>query len=64
MKKALVAKFTQHPPLGRKLLATGDIPLIEHTKNDKYWADGGDGSGQNWLGRLLVEVRTELRPAD
>jgi len=35
--------------------------LIEHTKNDSYWADGGDGSGKNRLGQLLMELRNQLR---
>ena len=35
------------------LLGTGDALLVEHTSNDSYWGDGGDGSGQNRLGRLL-----------
>jgi ribA/ribD-fused uncharacterized protein len=63
MLKALRAKFTQHPDLRSQLLATGDRPLIEHTKNDAYWADGGDGSGRNRLGELLMRVRAELREA-
>lgn len=60
MYKALVAKFTQHPKLGQFLKETGDAILIEHTISDKYWADGGDGSGKNMLGLLLMKVRSEL----
>lgn len=61
MREVLCAKFTQHPDLTEKLLATGDAILIEHTKNDKYWGDGGDGSGVNMLGRLLMEIREQIR---
>ena len=61
MRDALRAKFTQHPSLRSLLLHTGDAELIEHTKNDRYWADGGDGTGKNRLGQLLMELRTELR---
>jgi predicted NAD-dependent protein-ADP-ribosyltransferase YbiA (DUF1768 family) len=25
-----------------------------------YWGDGGDGSGKNMLGRILMEVREQL----
>lgn len=57
MRKALVAKFTQHPELKTLLLSTGTAKLIEHTANDDYWGDGGDGTGQNMLGRLLMEMR-------
>jgi ribA/ribD-fused uncharacterized protein len=63
MLTALRAKFTQHDRLGRMLLSTGSAVLIEHTKNDVYWADGGDGSGQNRLGVLLMQLREELRAA-
>ena len=61
MKEAVTAKFTQHPNLARVLLDTGDAKLVEHTKNDRCWADGGDGTGLNWLGMVLMEVRAELR---
>ena len=60
MKKALVAKFTQHEDLKTLLISTGDAKLIEHTVNDAYWGDGGDGKGQNFLGRLLMQVRDEI----
>jgi ribA/ribD-fused uncharacterized protein len=61
MYEALRDKFTRHPKLKETLLGTGDRPLVEHTRNDRYWGDGGDGSGQNRLGHLLVKLRTELR---
>lgn len=61
MRAALRAKFTSHPELRRLLLSTGTARLVEHTRNDKYWADGGDGSGQNRLGALLMELREELK---
>lgn len=64
MLQALRAKFTQHPDLQAQLLATGDAMLVEHTRNDSYWADGGDGSGLNRLGVLLMAVRAELRGAE
>jgi N-glycosidase YbiA len=57
---AVLAKFTQHAHLRTLLLATGDAELIEHTANDSYWGDGGDGSGRNQLGRTLMAVRTAL----
>jgi ribA/ribD-fused uncharacterized protein len=60
MKKTVQAKFAQHDDLRSMLLATGDAKLVEHTENDAYWGDAGDGSGQNMLGRILMQVRTEL----
>jgi ribA/ribD-fused uncharacterized protein len=61
MRKAVRAKFRQHAELRELLLATGDAEIVEHTENDLYWGDGGDGSGKNMLGRILMEVRRELR---
>lgn len=62
MRDAVRAKFSQHKDLAQLLLATGDAKLVEHTDQDDYWGDGGDGSGKNMLGRILMEVRQELRP--
>ncbi len=61
MREALRAKFTQNKELKKILLDTGDARLVEHTANDNYWGDGGDGSGKNMLGRLLMELREELK---
>ena len=63
MRRAVLAKFTQHAELRDALLATGDAMLVEHTRNDSYWGDGGDGRGRNMLGQILVSVREELRRA-
>jgi ribA/ribD-fused uncharacterized protein len=60
MLAALRAKFTQHPDLAAMLLATGAAPLVEHTRHDTYWGDGGNGDGRNRLGELLVQVRAEV----
>jgi ribA/ribD-fused uncharacterized protein len=60
MREAVLAKFEQHPPLRDLLLSTGDAAIIEHTSNDAYWGDGGDGSGLNMLGRILMETRRRL----
>jgi len=60
MYNALKCKFVQHPKLMQELLSTKDCILIEHTTNDDYWGDGGDGKGQNRLGVLLMRLREEL----
>jgi ribA/ribD-fused uncharacterized protein len=63
MLEVVRAKFTQHDDLKAILLGTGDAKLVEHTENDSYWGDGGDGSGKNRLGQILMQVREELRAA-
>lgn len=60
MRVAVGAKFRQHEDLALMLLATGTAKLVEHTENDSYWGDGGDGSGKNMLGQILMALRSEL----
>jgi ribA/ribD-fused uncharacterized protein len=60
MYRALHAKFTQHPSLLTLLLSTGNRPLIENAPRDNYWGCGNNGTGQNRLGQLLMQLRTDL----
>ncbi len=56
-------KFSQ-PDLKEKLLATGDALLEEgNTWGDAFWGvcPPNSGNGYNWLGRLIMQVRDELR---
>jgi len=66
MRDAVRAKFTQHADIREILLSTGNANIVEHTERDSYWGDGGDGSGKNMLGRILMEIRDELKetPSD
>ena len=61
MREVVLTKFTQYRHLRDLLLATGEALLVEHTENDAYWGDGGDGSGKNMLGQILMSVRKQLR---
>lgn len=61
MRRADLAKFTQHVELGALLLATGDAILIEDSANELFWGTEPDGKGQNWAGRVLMEIRSELQ---
>jgi len=61
MRTAVRAKFEQYADLRELLLSTKDEEIVERTANDSYWGDGGDGSGKNMLGRILMEVRNDLR---
>jgi len=59
MKKALILKFSQNPDLRDKLLATEDAYLEEtNFWKDFFWGVCG-GKGENFLGKLLMEVREE-----
>jgi|GEM_PF-6580135 len=59
MEKVLFAKFDQNPELAPLLKATGDAYLAEHCPRgrDNFWADNGDGTGRNMLGRMLMDLR-------
>lgn len=61
MYEAVQAKFVQHPELAEQLLATQNAKIVEHTEQDRYWGDGGDGNGKNKLGQILMRVRTKLQ---
>ena len=55
------AKFRQHPELADKLLATGNALLVEgNWWHDTFWGVCG-GVGHNYLGKILMMVRRELR---
>lgn len=57
MYKIVKAKFEQHPKLLENLLSTGLRYIIYHTLVDNFWGDGGDGSGENKLGKVLMKLR-------
>lgn len=61
MHLAVTKKFSQHPELKELLISTANRKLVEHTANDDYWGDAGDGSGKNMLGRILMTVRDQLQ---
>jgi ribA/ribD-fused uncharacterized protein len=61
MYDCVLAKFVQNHDIREYLLKTGDEELIEDSSVDAYWGCGADGTGKNMLGKILMEVREELR---
>ena len=60
MTKLVRLKFETHDDLRVKLIDTAEAQLIEgNTWNDRFWGVCGN-QGRNWLGRILMQVRTEL----
>lgn len=55
MKKGLRVKFCNQE-LRKKLLDTRDAILHENSPTDMFWGI----KGEDWLGRLLMEIRDEL----
>ncbi|MFW6122965.1 MAG: NADAR family protein [Thermodesulfobacteriota bacterium] len=67
MRDLVRQKFSNHPDLKKRLLATGEAELVEgNTWHDNFWGDCrcarcASTPGQNWLGRLLMDVRRQLQ---
>ena len=60
MLRIIKAKVLQHPEIHALLLATYPRMIAEHTTKDRVWGDGGDGSGQNLLGKCWMHVRLDI----
>jgi ribA/ribD-fused uncharacterized protein len=61
MRNLLKQKFSD-PVLRARLAATAPLELIEgNTWGDRFWGVH-EGEGQNWLGRLLMEIRDAVDP--
>lgn len=68
MRTALEVKFATHPDLLALLRSTGTREIQEgNTWDDTVWGVV-DGEGQNWLGRMLMDIRDHgfriVRPGD
>jgi len=66
MRWCLRVKLAQNwREFGRLLLATGDRPIVEQSRKDDFWgakvAQDGSLVGMNVLGRLLMELREQLK---
>ncbi|WP_082355647.1 NADAR family protein [Pseudoalteromonas porphyrae] len=61
MKEVILAKFTQNENLKELLLSTGSEKIVEASPYDYFWGEGADGSGKNYLGRILMEAREDIR---
>jgi ribA/ribD-fused uncharacterized protein len=59
--KCLVKEKFENPFLNHLLLETESYSLINENKwNDKFWGVT-KGVGENWLGKIIEEVRSEVR---
>lgn len=69
MRWCLRVKLLQnYDQFSRLLLSTGDMPIVEHSRKDNFWGAIPDYStlliGENVLGRLLMELREEIKKGD
>lgn len=72
MRTAVKAKLMQHPDILKKLRETGTRPIAEADPRGKYWGIGTSADtskakdvsrwpGQNKMGKILMELRDELK---
>ena len=73
MRLCLRLKFSQHAELKKKLLLTGSHTIIEDVSSRKggrheFWGarklESGEWRGENKMGKLLMELRDELRESE
>lgn len=60
MYRALKCKFSIYPHLNSMLVNTAGSVLVEASPHDLFWGGGRDGEGLNYLGRLLMQLRSEF----
>ncbi|MEI7685089.1 MAG: NADAR family protein [Planctomycetota bacterium] len=64
MRWVLRIKLVQHRRFRGLLRWSGDRPIVERSRRDRFWGavleEDDVLRGQNWLGRLLMELREEL----
>ncbi|XP_020243908.1 riboflavin biosynthesis protein PYRR, chloroplastic isoform X1 [Asparagus officinalis] len=60
MYEALKCKFSTYPHLNAMLRSTAGSVLVEASPHDLFWGGGRDGEGLNYLGRLLMKLRSEI----
>ncbi len=58
MRQAVLCKFQTHEDIREILIETGDKTIVQKDMGDAYWGLGKDGKGHNYLGKILMEVRS------
>lgn len=64
MYRALKCKFKTYPYLTSMLLSSVGSVLVEASPHDLFWGGGREGEGLNYLGRLLMQLRSEFLAAE
>lgn len=61
MQEAVLKKFLTHSDIREILLSTGNETIVENSSIDYFWGCGADKTGENYLGKILMSVRAEIR---
>lgn len=60
MTRAVYIKCRSHDEAAQALLETGDKQIVEGNSYDYFWGCGRDRRGDNYYGRVLMNVRKKL----
>lgn len=63
MFRAVLRNFETYKDIRHHLLQTENEEFVESAPGDFYWGCSGDGTVQNKLGKILMDVRSQLRAA-
>lgn len=65
MKHLMRLKAEQHEEVRKALIESGDMTIVKHIDTyppgDGFWDDGPDGTGENQMGKIWMEIREEMR---
>lgn len=61
MYDGILEKFRQNRDIAYKLVETRNEAIEEATIDEYYWGIGKDRSGANRIGKILMDVRTQIR---
>lgn len=68
MRWVVRVKLVQHfDSFSEALRSTGEVPIVEESRNDRFWGavpDGEELKGVNMLGELLMELRDDVVRGD
>ena len=61
----MTLKALQHEEVRKALLESGELEIVKkivtYPPGDGQWDIGENGQGQNYLGKIWMEIRAELR---
>jgi ribA/ribD-fused uncharacterized protein len=60
MTELVRAKVVQNDDVRECLLRTGNKAIVENSPWDSFWGIGAEGKGQNQMGKILMQIRSEI----
>ena len=60
MTRAIYIKCRTHAEVAQKLITTAEQTIVENSQFDYFWGCGRDKRGNNYYGKVLMNVRLKL----